>query len=48
MADEQKSYFAHETAIIEQGATIGAGSKIWHWVHVMPGSVIGERCVVGL
>ena len=40
-------YFAHETAIVEQGATIGAGSKIWHWVHVMPGAQLGEQCVVG-
>ncbi len=42
-----KSFFVHETSIIEDGASIGAGSKIWHWVHVMPGAVLGERCVVG-
>jgi UDP-2-acetamido-3-amino-2,3-dideoxy-glucuronate N-acetyltransferase len=40
-------YFAHETAIVEDGASIGADSKIWHWVHVMPGAKLGERCVVG-
>ena len=40
-------YFAHETSIVEDGAVIGANTKIWHWVHVMPGAVLGERCVVG-
>ncbi len=40
-------YFVHETSIVEDGARIGAGSKIWHWVHVMPGATLGERCVVG-
>jgi len=37
----------HETAIVDPGATIGAGSKVWHWVHVCSGAVIGERCVLG-
>jgi len=40
-------YFAHETAVIDEGARIGAGSKIWHFSHVMPGAVIGESCNVG-
>ncbi|MDB5283133.1 MAG: transferase hexapeptide repeat containing protein [Bacteroidota bacterium] len=41
------SYFAHPTAIIDEGCTIGNGSKIWHFSHVMPGCVIGEGCNIG-
>jgi UDP-2-acetamido-3-amino-2,3-dideoxy-glucuronate N-acetyltransferase len=40
-------FFAHDTAIIDAGATIGEGSKIWHFSHVMPGAVIGENCNLG-
>ena len=40
-------YFAHESCYIDDGATIGAGTKIWHFCHVMPGAVIGERCNLG-
>lgn len=40
-------YFVHETAIIDQGATIGKGSRVWHWVHISPGAVIGEHCSLG-
>lgn len=44
----QKScYFAHETAVIDQGAQIGKGSKIWHFSHVMDKAVIGNNCVLG-
>ncbi len=39
--------FIHPTAIVENIDNIGAGSKIWHWVHVMPNAIIGERCVLG-
>jgi UDP-2-acetamido-3-amino-2,3-dideoxy-glucuronate N-acetyltransferase len=41
------SYFAHETAVIDDGARIGDGTKIWHFSHVMSGAVIGRRCNVG-
>ncbi len=41
------SKFIHKTAIVENPKNIGNGSKIWHWVHVMPGAKIGERCVLG-
>src|SRR5690606_11420050 len=41
------SYFAHETAVIDEGANIGAGTKIWHFSHIMGGSIIGERCNIG-
>ena len=37
----------HPTAIVDQGATIGAGCRIWHWSHVCSGAVIGERCSLG-
>ena len=37
----------HPSAIIDQGATIGAGSRIWHWVHVCSGAVIGQGCSLG-
>jgi UDP-2-acetamido-3-amino-2,3-dideoxy-glucuronate N-acetyltransferase len=39
--------FIHESAYVDDGATIGAGSKVWHFCHVMPGAVIGERCSLG-
>jgi UDP-2-acetamido-3-amino-2,3-dideoxy-glucuronate N-acetyltransferase len=37
----------HPTAIIDQGAKIGEKTRIWHWVHVCSGAVIGERCSLG-
>ncbi len=37
----------HSTAIVDAGAKIGAGSRIWHWVHVCAGAVIGEKCSLG-
>jgi len=37
----------HPTALVDEGATIGAFSRIWHWVHVCAGAVIGERCSFG-
>jgi UDP-2-acetamido-3-amino-2,3-dideoxy-glucuronate N-acetyltransferase len=40
-------YFAHETAVIDPGCTIGEGTKIWHFCHVMPGAEIGQRCNLG-
>jgi UDP-2-acetamido-3-amino-2,3-dideoxy-glucuronate N-acetyltransferase len=40
-------YSVHETAIIDPGARIGAGSRIWHWVHVCAGAVIGQGCALG-
>ncbi len=43
---EQK-YFAHPTAIIDEGSAIGAGSKIWHFSHLMQDCTIGENCNIG-
>lgn len=40
-------YTAHETAIIDAGAQIGEGTRIWHWVHICSDVQIGERCVFG-
>lgn len=40
-------YFAHQSAFVDEGARIGAGTKIWHFCHVMPGAVIGEGCTLG-
>jgi UDP-2-acetamido-3-amino-2,3-dideoxy-glucuronate N-acetyltransferase len=40
-------YFAHETAVIDEGCSIGAGTKIWHFSHIMPRCVIGEHCNIG-
>jgi len=41
------SYFAHETAVVDAGASIGAGTKIWHFAHISPGARIGEKCIFG-
>jgi UDP-2-acetamido-3-amino-2,3-dideoxy-glucuronate N-acetyltransferase len=42
-----KNYFAHETAIIDEGCEIGAGTKIWHFSHIMSHCKIGENCNIG-
>ena len=42
-----KEYFAHETAVIDSGVEIGAGTKIWHFSNIMTGCVIGENCNLG-
>lgn len=42
-----KPYFAHETAVIDDGARIGDGTRIWHFSHVMSGAVIGRECSLG-
>lgn len=42
-----KAPFVHPTAIVDDGATIGSDTKIWHFCHVMGGAVIGERCSLG-
>lgn len=42
-----KNYFAHETAIIDQGCVIGSGTKIWHFSHIMSNCILGENCNIG-
>jgi UDP-2-acetamido-3-amino-2,3-dideoxy-glucuronate N-acetyltransferase len=41
------TYFAHPTAVIDEPCTIGEGTRIWHFCHVMRGARIGERCILG-
>lgn len=41
------TYFSHETAIIDEGCTIGEGTKIWHFSHIMPNCHIGKNCNIG-
>jgi UDP-2-acetamido-3-amino-2,3-dideoxy-glucuronate N-acetyltransferase len=43
----EKEFFAHDTAVIDEGCKIGKGSRIWHFSHVMTGSEIGENCNIG-
>lgn len=43
----EKMYYTHDTAIIDNGANIGDGTKIWHWVHVCSGAEIGHNCSLG-
>lgn len=40
-------FFAHETAVIDEGCQIGTGTKIWHFSHIMPKCKIGENCNIG-
>ena len=41
------NYFAHETAVVDEGCQIGDGTKIWHFSHIMPNCKIGENCNIG-
>jgi UDP-2-acetamido-3-amino-2,3-dideoxy-glucuronate N-acetyltransferase len=43
----EKTYFAHETAIVDEGCEIAAGTKIWHFSHIMPNCKIGMNCNIG-
>jgi UDP-2-acetamido-3-amino-2,3-dideoxy-glucuronate N-acetyltransferase len=47
MTESAAGFFVHESAYVDEGATIGKGSKVWHFCHVMPGAVIGERSSLG-
>lgn len=42
-----KNYFVHESSYVDEGCEIGEGTKIWHFSHVMKGSVIGPKCNIG-
>lgn len=42
-----KNYFAHETAVIDNGCEIGEGTKIWHFSHIMPNCKLGANCNIG-
>ncbi|MCF6349420.1 MAG: N-acetyltransferase [Flavobacteriaceae bacterium] len=41
------NYFAHETAVVDNDCVIGQGTKIWHFSHIMPNSVLGNNCNIG-
>lgn len=43
----RKDYFTHDSAVIDDGASIGEGTKIWHFSHVLGGSTVGENCNIG-
>lgn len=40
-------FFIHPTAVVDDGATIGSGTKVWHFCHVMSGAIIGNDCILG-
>ncbi|MBN1150499.1 N-acetyltransferase [candidate division WOR-3 bacterium] len=42
----EKKYYAHETAVVDEGAQIGEGTKIWHFSHIRSGAVIGKDCSI--
>ena len=44
---EKKKFFVHETARVDSGCTIGSGTKIWHYSHILEGSQIGDTCTIG-
>lgn len=45
--NEHLDYYVHSTAVVDEGASIGRGSKIWHFCHIMSGGKIGEECILG-
>ena len=47
MSERTKNYMSHETAVIDEGCSIGEGTRIWHFSHIMPGCIIGENCNLG-
>ena len=47
LEEEEKSFFIHETSIVDKPCQIGDGTKIWHFSHIMPDVVIGKNCVIG-
>jgi UDP-2-acetamido-3-amino-2,3-dideoxy-glucuronate N-acetyltransferase len=42
-----RDFFAHETAVIDEGCSIGKGTKIWHFSHIMPQCTMGDNCNIG-
>jgi UDP-2-acetamido-3-amino-2,3-dideoxy-glucuronate N-acetyltransferase len=47
MRDHEGGYLTHESSYVDDGASVGKGTKIWHFCHVLAGAVIGERCSIG-
>jgi UDP-2-acetamido-3-amino-2,3-dideoxy-glucuronate N-acetyltransferase len=44
---EERCYFAHDSAFVDEGADVGAGTKIWHFSHIIKGATIGRDCIIG-
>ena len=47
MAESQEGVFIHQSAYVDDPTRIGAGTKFWHFVHILPDCVIGENCILG-
>jgi len=47
MSTPPADYFAHASACVDEGAEVGAGTRIWHFSHIMPGARIGRGCTIG-
>lgn len=45
--ENQRQYFVHESSYVDDGVTIGMGTKIWHFSHIQTGSIIGTNCSIG-
>lgn len=43
----ETNYFAHQTAVVDEGCIVGQGTKIWHFSHIMSHCIIGEHCSIG-
>src|SRR6188474_722569 len=43
----ENKYYAHETALVDEGCVIGEGTKIWHFSHIMPNCTLGNNCNIG-
>lgn len=44
---EEKNFFCHDTALVDDGAVVGEGTRIWQWCHLMKGSKVGKKCNIG-
>jgi UDP-2-acetamido-3-amino-2,3-dideoxy-glucuronate N-acetyltransferase len=44
---ESGDFFVHPSSVIDQGATIGSGTRIWHFTHLMASSIVGKNCIIG-
>jgi UDP-2-acetamido-3-amino-2,3-dideoxy-glucuronate N-acetyltransferase len=47
MSDTTAKYFVHPSAVVDDGATIGEGTKVWHFCHISSAAQLGERCNLG-
>jgi UDP-2-acetamido-3-amino-2,3-dideoxy-glucuronate N-acetyltransferase len=44
---KEKDFFVHDTSIVDDGVVIGEGTKIWHYSHLLSGTIMGKNCIVG-